>query len=83
MPARYGGDEFAIIMPETPKDEAEKAVQRLMDLLDRTVVKLDGGLSVDMPRRSWGVATYPTDATTAKDLVDQADTRVYALKRAR
>ncbi len=83
VPARYGGDEFAIIMPDTPRDEAEKAVARLMELLDRTRVELDGGVTVEMPRRSWGVATYPTDATNAKDLVDHADTRAYALKRAR
>jgi diguanylate cyclase (GGDEF)-like protein len=83
VPARYGGDEFAIIMPETPKEEAERAVQRLMEILDRTKVSLDGGATIEMPRRSWGVATYPVDATTAKDLVEHADTRVYALKRAR
>ena len=81
VPARYGGDEFAIIMPETPKDEAETAVERLMELLDRTRIELDGGLTVEMPRRSWGVATYPVDAATAKDLVDHADTRAYAAKR--
>jgi diguanylate cyclase (GGDEF)-like protein len=83
VPARYGGDEFAIVMPETPREEAQRAVQRLMDLIDRTQVDLGSGSSIPMPRRSWGVATYPTDGRTAKELVESADTRAYAHKRAR
>jgi diguanylate cyclase (GGDEF)-like protein len=83
VPARYGGDEFAIVMPETPREEAESAVQRLMKLIDRTQVDLGSGSSIPMPRRSWGVATYPTDGKTAKELVESADTRAYAHKRAR
>jgi diguanylate cyclase (GGDEF)-like protein len=81
VPARYGGDEFAIVMPETPHDEAEKAVARLMDLIDRSRVELDDGTTIAMPSRSWGVATYPSDGRTAKDLVESADTRAYAYKR--
>lgn len=83
VPARYGGDEFAIVMPETPREEAETVVQRLMDLLDRTPVDLGDGRSIAMPSRSWGVAGYPSDARTAKELVEKADGRAYAHKRAR
>lgn len=80
--ARYGGDEFAIVMPETPRDEAERVVQRLMDELDRCDVELPDGAKIPMPPRSWGIAAYPLDGKSAKALVENADTRAYARKRA-
>ncbi len=83
VPARYGGDEFAIVMPETSREEAEKVVGRLMELLDTSRIDLDGQRQIVMPARSWGVSSYPVDGTTAKELVENADTRAYARKRAK
>ena len=83
VPARYGGDEFAIVMPDTPREEAEKVVMRLMEILDHTDVRLPGGGTLRMPSRAWGVASYPQDGRGAEALVANADSRAYARKRAR
>lgn len=83
VPARYGGDEFAIVMPDTGRDEAERVVHRLMEVLDASPIQLDEDRSIPMPARSWGVASYPIDGVTAKELVENADTRAYARKRAK
>jgi diguanylate cyclase (GGDEF)-like protein len=74
--ARYGGDEFAIIMPETDDTEAKKVIARLMLLLDISTVQHED-LSFPMPSRSWGAATFPNDGKSPTELFAIADVHLY------
>jgi diguanylate cyclase (GGDEF)-like protein len=80
--ARYGGDEFAIIMPETDKEEAEKVIARLMLVLDESTVEY-GELSFPMPSRSHGVATFPWNGNNSTELFAVADAHLYEEKGGR
>ena len=68
--ARYGGDEFALILPETDQFEAAALCERL-----RVEVETLGAVSL-----TWGVAEYPTHGTSRGELMRGADAAMYAAK---
>jgi diguanylate cyclase (GGDEF)-like protein/PAS domain S-box-containing protein len=74
--ARQGGDEFALVLPETGADAATLVAWRICDLLAK-----DGeepALSVSV-----GVASYPKDAETIGTLLYAADRALYSMKEKR
>jgi diguanylate cyclase (GGDEF)-like protein len=80
IPARYGGDEFAIILPETDAEEARSAAERILEAFrDHAFVgEQRGPVPIGL---SIGVATYPTDGRNATDLIAAADRALYRVKR--
>lgn len=77
--SRYGGDEFALLLPETDLPEAFEFAERLQQaVLKRPVVLEDGKPLV--VTASIGVASFPTDASDYMDLVAVADHALYRAK---
>jgi diguanylate cyclase (GGDEF)-like protein len=74
--ARQGGDEFAVVLPETGAAAASLVARRICDLLARD--KEEPILSV-----SAGVASHPKDADTIGTLLYAADRALYAMKNER
>jgi diguanylate cyclase (GGDEF)-like protein len=77
--ARYGGDEFCIICPETSREDAFVLAERLCrQFMAAPFLDLGSGPEVTV---SGGVATYPDDGRSANDLLAGADAAVAAVKR--
>jgi len=79
MPARVGGDEFAIFMPDLPDDAAAAELARrlvacLNDALNVNGTSLSAGLSI-------GIAIFPPNGQSAAELIDAADQAMYRAKR--
>jgi diguanylate cyclase (GGDEF)-like protein/PAS domain S-box-containing protein len=75
-PARFGGDEFAVVLPETNAEAASLVARRICE-----GVANDGSgpkLSV-----SFGVAVYPQNGDSIESLLCQADSALYSMKRQR
>lgn len=73
---RYGGDEFALILKDVPKEEAIKTCERI-----RETFQLRFAAHAVQVTASIGLACYPTDATNKKDLAKAADDALYVSKR--
>lgn len=81
--ARYGGDEFAIILPDTPRPAAEATAEKLSRAI-ATGRTNAGSMSENLPlSASFGVACCPDESRSVSELLQLADDRVYAAKAAR
>ena len=78
VPARFGGDEFVVLMPETTLPEAMSVAERIRREVESIVLKSGEG---PVPASvSIGVALFPAHGRTASDLLAAADRAVYKAK---
>jgi diguanylate cyclase (GGDEF)-like protein len=78
--ARYGGDEFVVVLPETDPTGAFVLAEKIRIGVNAMAVDLPGG--AQRPSLSIGVVSYPDDGRTADELIISADGAMYASKRA-
>ncbi len=77
--ARYGGDEFAVILPYTSQEEAFRTAQRLLRELESFSVSAPDGKPVKATV-SIGIAVFPTHGESARELFMVADNIMYRIK---
>jgi two-component system cell cycle response regulator len=79
--ARYGGDEFGVILPQTPPEGAMRVCERLLRNISELILQDENGKSCRVTA-SLGLAYYPADdVETPEDLVHSADGALYGAKR--
>jgi diguanylate cyclase (GGDEF)-like protein len=76
---RYGGDEFVILLPQTPKEAALVVARRILDIFRASSFLKEEGLNLNV-RASMGLSTYPDDAKSTHEIIRQADEMMYAVK---
>jgi diguanylate cyclase (GGDEF)-like protein len=79
LAARYGGDEFIVLLPETPAKGAMEVAERIRARVAETPLELDQRRIVSSV--SIGIACYPDDGRTLDSLAAHADRALYAAKQ--
>jgi two-component system cell cycle response regulator len=77
--ARYGGDEIAVILPNTDKQNAIITAERIRSKIKEYKFVVSNNISVNLTV-SIGVSTYPEDGSTEKELIEHADKALYWAK---
>jgi diguanylate cyclase (GGDEF)-like protein/putative nucleotidyltransferase with HDIG domain len=80
VPARFGGEEFSILLPETPPEQALEIAERIRRAVAASAFDVETSSDPIRATVSVGVAGYPKDAQDPNALIHQADLAVYRAK---
>jgi len=76
---RYGGEEFCVILPDTDRQGARYAAERIRKAVEKNEIKAyDTNVRVTV---SIGAATFPDDGRKTEELIDKADWALYRCKK--
>jgi diguanylate cyclase (GGDEF)-like protein len=80
--ARLGGEEFGILLPDTPTDIANAMAEKVRAQVENTCIPLANGSSLTSTTISIGVTTLvPTEQSKMEDFIAQADVNLYPAKK--
>lgn len=77
---RWGGEEFAVLLPNTNREQAIAVAQRIREHVNQLSMHTQDGQKLPFPTVSQGIAVYPTERNDIIKLVDLADQRLYMAK---
>ncbi len=77
---RWGGEEFGIVLPNTTIEQARQIAERIRTTLAELPLVDSHGHPIPKPTVSQGIATCPTHAHAAEELIDLADRTLYQAK---
>lgn len=78
--ARFGGEEFAVLLPDIDQEEAYAVAERIRIAIEENWFDVPTSQAPIKTTMSLGVASFPHDAMTVTDLIHQADVAVYQAK---
>lgn len=77
---RYGGDEFIVLLPNSKLDETKKIALRISEAVKSAQFAIGDGRNYQLSL-SVGIGEFPSDATTAKAIIEFADKMMYMSKK--
>jgi two-component system cell cycle response regulator len=80
LACRFGGEEFVLVMPDTPAEVAASVAERLRSMIEARPFQLRSGESPLMLTASMGIATLAPGMETPEQLLKQADRALYEAK---
>jgi len=79
LPFRYGGEEFAVILPETSTNAAATVAERIRKNINEMIIQIEDDLKLSVTV-SIGVSACPKNGTIIRDIVTKADDALYNAK---
>jgi len=80
VPARFGGEEFCVLLPETSPEHALEIAERIRRAVADRMFEVETSSEPIRATISIGVAAFPKDAVDSNELIHQADLAVYRAK---